>query len=59
MRGLIQLFGLLNVVPLEAMTLVRTRQIAQYRKSIDLNAAFAEGHLFLAKAYLDAGQQLD
>jgi arylsulfatase A-like enzyme/Tfp pilus assembly protein PilF len=37
----------------------RQGQIAQYRKAIEMNPGFAEGHLFLAKAYLDGGQQLD
>src|SRR5207248_443784 len=37
----------------------RQGQIAQYRAAIEMNPSFAEGHLFLAKAYLDGGQQLD
>ncbi|MGE5244343.1 MAG: sulfatase-like hydrolase/transferase [Betaproteobacteria bacterium] len=34
-------------------------QMAAYRKAIDMNPDFAEGHLYLAKAYLDAGRNLD
>jgi arylsulfatase A-like enzyme/Tfp pilus assembly protein PilF len=37
----------------------RNGQIDAYRKAIDINPSFAEGHLFLAKVYLDAGQNLD
>jgi len=37
----------------------RRSQLAQYRRAIEMNPSFAEGHLFLAKALLDAGEQLD
>lgn len=37
----------------------RQGQIAQYRKAIEMNPGFAEGHLFLAKLYLDLEQNLD
>ncbi|HEY7006029.1 MAG TPA: tetratricopeptide repeat protein, partial [Sphingomicrobium sp.] len=37
----------------------RAAQIDAYKKAIEMNPSFAEGHLFLAKAYLDAGQDLD
>ena len=61
MRGLIQLFGSLNVVPLESKTVGYRRcmeldpENAQNRYeaaqiTIDMNPAFAEGHLFLANA---------
>lgn len=34
-------------------------QIDAYRRAIDMNPDFAEGHLYLAKAYLDAGKNFD
>jgi choline-sulfatase len=34
-------------------------QIESFRKAIEMNPSFAEGHLFLAKAYLDQEQNLD
>jgi tetratricopeptide (TPR) repeat protein len=37
----------------------RRAQIDAYRKAIEINPSFAEGHLFLAKAYLDLEQNLD
>jgi choline-sulfatase len=37
----------------------RPAQIDAYRKAIEMNPSFAEGHLFLAKLYLDLEQQLD
>ena len=37
----------------------RAAQIEQYRKAIEMNPGFAEGHLFLAKVYLDLEQNLD
>ena len=37
----------------------RKGQVDAYRKAIELNPSFAEGHLFLAKAYLDSEQNLD
>jgi len=37
----------------------RRAQIDAYRKAIEMNPSFAEGHLFLAKAYLDQEHQLD
>jgi len=37
----------------------RKAQIDAYRQAIEMNPSFAEGHLFLAKAYLDAEQNLD
>jgi tetratricopeptide (TPR) repeat protein len=37
----------------------RQGQIAAFRQAIEMNPVFAEGHLFLAKAYLDFGQSLD
>jgi choline-sulfatase len=37
----------------------RTAQIDAFRKAIEMNPSFAEGHLFLAKAYLDTEQNLD
>ena len=37
----------------------RQAQMAQYRKAIEMNPGFAEGHLFLAKVYLDLEQNLD
>jgi len=33
--------------------------IVAYRKAIDINPSFAEGHLFLAKLYLDGEQNFD
>lgn len=33
--------------------------IASYRQAIDINPRFAEGHFYLAKAYLDRGAPLD
>jgi choline-sulfatase len=37
----------------------RRAQIDAYRKAIEMNPSFAEGHLFLAKLYLDGEEQLD
>ena len=37
----------------------RPGQIAEFKEAIRMNPSFAEGHLFLAKAYLDLGQNLD
>jgi arylsulfatase A-like enzyme/Tfp pilus assembly protein PilF len=37
----------------------RDGQLKELRRAIDLNPGFAEGHLFLAKAYLDQEQHLD
>ncbi len=37
----------------------RRAQIDAYRKAIEMNPSFAEGHLFLAKLYLDLEQNLD
>ncbi|HEY7289833.1 MAG TPA: sulfatase-like hydrolase/transferase [Vicinamibacterales bacterium] len=37
----------------------RDGQIQAYKQAIDMNPSFPEGHLFLAKAYLDSGQHLD
>jgi choline-sulfatase len=37
----------------------RQGQLAEFRKAIEMNPSFAEGHLFLAKAYLDSSEQLD
>jgi len=37
----------------------RAAQIDAYRKAIDINPSFAEGHLFLAKLYLDGEQNFD
>ncbi|HEX7137595.1 MAG TPA: sulfatase-like hydrolase/transferase, partial [Vicinamibacterales bacterium] len=37
----------------------RAGQLDAYQKAIEMNPSFAEGHLFLAKLYLDAGQDLD
>jgi choline-sulfatase len=37
----------------------RAGQVDAYKKAIEMNPSFAEGHLFLAKLYLDMGQQLD
>jgi arylsulfatase A-like enzyme/Tfp pilus assembly protein PilF len=34
-------------------------QEAAWRQSIDMNPRFAEGHIFLAKLYLDQGRRLD
>jgi choline-sulfatase len=34
-------------------------QIEAFKHAIEMNPSFAEGHLFLAKAYLDHDQQLD
>ena len=34
-------------------------QLEAYKKAIEINPNFAEGHLFLAKLYLDLGQKLD
>ncbi len=36
----------------------RSAQIASLKQSIDINPGFAEGHVYLAKAYLDAGTNL-
>jgi arylsulfatase A-like enzyme/Tfp pilus assembly protein PilF len=48
-----------NLGKLYGRTGNRQGQVEQYRKAIDINPSFAEGHLFLAKAYLDQGEQLD
>src|SRR5262249_61820437 len=37
----------------------RRAEIDAYRGATEMNPGFAEGHLFLAKAYLDSGQSLD
>jgi choline-sulfatase len=37
----------------------RRGQIDAFQKAIEMNPSFAEGHLFLAKAYLDEEQHLD
>jgi arylsulfatase A-like enzyme/Tfp pilus assembly protein PilF len=37
----------------------REGQIAALKQSIESNPRFAEGHIFLAKTYLDAGRNLD
>jgi choline-sulfatase len=37
----------------------RRGQIESFRKAIEMNPSFAEGHLYLAKAYLDQEQNLD
>jgi len=37
----------------------RQGQVAAFRQAIEMNPFFAEGHLFLAKAYLDRGQDFD
>jgi tetratricopeptide (TPR) repeat protein len=37
----------------------RDGQLRELRRAIDINPGFAEGHLFLAKAYLDREQHLD
>ena len=37
----------------------RSAQIAAFRHAIEMNPSFAEGHLFLAKVYLDREQNLD
>jgi arylsulfatase A-like enzyme/Tfp pilus assembly protein PilF len=37
----------------------RDGQIGALKQSIESNPRFAEGHVFLAKAYLDAGRNLD
>jgi len=37
----------------------RPGQIAAFRQAIEMNPGFAEGHLFLAKVYLDVGQDLE
>jgi tetratricopeptide (TPR) repeat protein len=34
-------------------------QLEAYKKAIEINPNFAEGHLFLAKLYLDLNQTLD
>src|SRR6185436_2904850 len=34
-------------------------QAESFKKAIEMNPSFAEGHLFLAKAYLDQEQNLD
>ena len=34
-------------------------QVEAYKKAIEINPNFAEGHLFLAKLYLDLNQTLD
>jgi choline-sulfatase len=36
----------------------RGQQISWFTKAIEMNPSFAEGHLFLAKAYLDEGRRL-
>jgi tetratricopeptide (TPR) repeat protein len=37
----------------------RAAQADAYRKAIEMNPSFAEGHLFLAKLYLDLERNLD
>ena len=37
----------------------RAEQEAAFRKSIELNPRFAEGHFYLAKLYLDEGRRFD
>jgi len=37
----------------------RQSQVAAFRQAIEMNPFFAEGHLFLAKAYLDRGEDFD
>ena len=37
----------------------RAQQIKLFSQAIEMNPSFAEGHFFLAKAYLDAGNRLD
>jgi arylsulfatase A-like enzyme/Tfp pilus assembly protein PilF len=37
----------------------RAGQLAAYKQAIEMNPSFAEGHLFLAKLYLDTGRELD
>ena len=37
----------------------RTEQEAAFKKSIEMNLRFAEGHFYLAKLYLDEGRQFD
>ena len=37
----------------------RAGQIDAYKQALEMNPSFAEGYLFLAKAYLDAEQNLD
>ena len=37
----------------------RDGQIGALKQSIESNPRFAEGHIFLAKAYLDAGRNFD
>ncbi len=37
----------------------RSGQFEAFRAAIEINPSFAEGHLFLAKAYLDAERDLD
>jgi choline-sulfatase len=36
----------------------RQAQLAVFKRAIEMNPSFAEGHLFLAKAYLDLAQNL-
>jgi choline-sulfatase len=37
----------------------RSAQVQEFKRAIELNPSFAEGHLFLAKAYLDQQVRLD
>jgi choline-sulfatase len=37
----------------------RPAQLAAFKRAIEMNPSFAEGHLFLAKLYLDLQQNLD
>jgi len=37
----------------------RRAQVDAYKQALEINPSFAEGHLFLAKLYLDAEQNLD
>ena len=38
---------------------ISRREIDAYRHAIEMNPSFAEGHLYLAKALLDSGRDLD
>ena len=48
-----------NLGRLEERVGDRAGQVEAYRKAIEMNPSFAEGHLFLAKVYLDLEQHLD
>jgi len=48
-----------NLGKLYAQAGNRQGQIDAYRHAIESNPSFAEGHLYLAKLYLDLGQNLD